>query len=122
VSQLQFAILVSVVLAAYLINTASSRPVTDGGKFFWKLSLINVASWIVILPLPSRGHPPPQVIVGALLWLLNTPVLVTLVVALVIAFRSREEKKLFLTSAAIYLALNIILLWVVPAVLLFMTL
>jgi hypothetical protein len=121
VSQLQFAILVFVVLAAYLITAAWRRPVTDGGKFFWKLSLINVGSWIVVVPLPSRGHPPLQVIVGALLWLLNTPVLITLAIALMISFRSREERKLFLTVAAIYLALNMVLLWIVPVVLLFMS-
>jgi hypothetical protein len=121
VSELQFAIVVCAVLAAYLLTAAWRRPVTDGGKFFLKLSLINVASWIVVLPLPSRGHPPLQVILGALLWLLNTPVLITLAIALVIAFRSREERRLFLTVAAIYLALNMILLWIVPVVLLFVS-
>lgn len=94
------------------------KPRTPSGKLALKLCLINVISWVIVLPLDDEGHPPPRVMAGALLWLLNLPVLVALIAALSVSFRSREENVVYLTIITIYVALNVALLCILPAFLL----
>lgn len=83
-----------------------------------KLCLVNGVSWVMVLPLDNRGHPPPAVIVGMLVWLLNLPVLVATIVALWISIRAREESKAFITASTIYVVLNVLVLWILPIVVL----
>ena len=115
-TRFQFTIAVCGVLAAYLILIFWKKPISQTGRFIRKVSLVNVASWIVILFPDSRGHPPPQLIYGFILWLVNSPLLIILAVAVWICFKGREENTVFISAAAVYVALNMVMLWVVPAI------
>ena len=85
-----------------------------------KLSIVNVASWVLLLPLESKGHPPLQVMVGFILWLINSPLLVALGVMVWQCAKEREESNVFLATLTMYVALNIFMMWIVPAVGLFL--
>lgn len=112
-------IIAFVVLAIYVVVCAAwKRPRTYAGGLAFKLSLVNVASWAIVLPLDNTGHPPPQVIVGGLLWLLNLPLLVAIISALWVALKSRQEDFTYLIVAIAYVFLNVTLLLIVPAILL----
>lgn len=117
---LQFTIAVGVVLGTYLILVLWKKPVSRAGKLALKLSIVNVASWVLLLPLDSKGHPPLQVMVGFILWLINSPLLVALVVMVWKCAREREESNVFLATLTLYVALNMFMMWVVPAVELFL--
>lgn len=115
-TRFQFAIAVCAVLGAYLILVLWKKPVSGTGKFALKLSLVNLISWILFLPLNPLGHPPPQVMFGLILWLINSPLLVALVVMVWKCAKEREESKVFLATLTMYVALNMFMLWIVPAV------
>src|ERR1041385_639258 len=115
-SHLQFTVIVSTVLLAYLIVAFWRAPRTDSGRLARKLCLVNLISWVVVLPLDVRGDPPPAVIVGGLLWLLNLPIIIGTITALWVSIRAREENKTFLTASAIFVILNVGILWITPIV------
>lgn len=117
---IQFKIAVCVVLGTYLTLVLWKRPVSRAGKFAVKLSIVNVASWILLLPLEPQGHSPPQVMVGFILWLINSPLLVALVVMVWKCVNEREESNVFLATLTLYVALNMFMMWFVPAVELFL--
>lgn len=108
------------ILSIYVVVCAFwKRPRTDAGRLALKLCLVNVLSWVIVLPLDRSGDPPPVVIVGGLLWLLNLPLLIATIAALVVAFRSRQENRIHLTVTITYVLVNVIVLWLVPAIALF---
>jgi hypothetical protein len=113
-----FTIAVCFFLVAYLLLVFLKRPATGTGRFFFKLSLVNVASWIILLPLSSRGHTPPLVIYGTLLWFINSPLLIVLAITLWMDFKERDENKVFLRTATTYLIMNVLVMWLIPSVLL----
>ena len=112
-----FSILVTYVYACALYR----RPKTDPGKWALRLCLINVVCWVIVLILPTKGHPPPVVMIGFLLWVLNLPMLVAAIVALCVSFKTSEEDRSFLIGTILYLALNIFLLIIVPIIASLMT-
>jgi len=66
--------------------------------------------------LDDRGHPPPIVIAGALLWLLNLPLLIAAIAAIWVAFKDGQENNPYLLTSVLYLVANAVTLWIVPAV------
>lgn len=108
------------ILTIYVVSCAFwRRPRTDAGKLGLKLCLVNVASWAIVLPLGTTGHPPPAVIIGGLLWLLNLPLLIATITALLVALKSRQENPIYLTVTITYVLLNVVVLWIVPVIALF---
>lgn len=106
-----------VVLLAYiLISAIWRRPRTNAGKVSWKLCLVNVFCWVIVLPLGTSGHPPPLLIIGYILWLLNLPILIATPVALWVSFKSHNEDIGYLACTAVFVALNIIVLWIIPVI------
>jgi hypothetical protein len=122
VNWFQIKIVVVAVLLAFVVVACWKRPRRQGGRLILKLCLANAGSWILILPFDVHGHPPPALIVGSLLWIFNLPVLVAAVAAIWVTFKGREESRAFLTASTCYVTLNIITLWIVPAVFLFLNL
>jgi hypothetical protein len=116
VTHLQFTILSCSFLVVYLVLIFWKRPVTSTGRFVQRLSLGNVVSWLLLLPQGSRGDPPPIVIYGFVLWLINCPLLIVLMVALWMDYKERDENRVFLATATVYLAMNAVMMWIVPVV------
>lgn len=93
------------------------RPVTHTGKLSLWLCLANVASWLIVVSLMTEsGHPPPWLMVGVAVWVLNLPLLIAIGTLLWVSFRTREEKRAYLAVALTYLALNSLFLFIVPFV------
>jgi hypothetical protein len=92
------------------------RPRTGTGRFILKLSLVNVASWLLLLPLSPRGHAPPLVTYGFFLWLINSPLLIVLIVVLWMGFKERDENRVFLATATAYVVMNAVMMWILPIV------
>jgi len=59
------------------------------------------------------------VIIGGLLWLLNLPLLIATITALLVALKSRQENPIYLTVTITYVLLNVVVLWIVPVIALF---
>lgn len=119
-TRLQFTFAVCATLFGYLLLIFWNKPVSNGGRFILKLSLVNVASWVLFLLFDSHGHPPPQLIVGFVLWLLNSPLLIALAAGVWVSFKSRDENKVFLLISASYVMVNMVMLWAVPAIAVFL--
>jgi len=114
---LAFRIVTSAILLTFvLVCLIWKKPRTGGGKLALKLCLINVVFWVIVLPLPIKGDPPPMIVIGGILWLLNLPLMIAIIAALWVTFREGEENFGYLTSAAIFVALNIIFLLIVPLI------
>jgi len=79
-------------------------PRTDGGKFVRILCVVNAISWLLLLPCGTRGHPPTIVIVGFILWLINMPLLVAAVIAIIVILKNRQESRIFLATSIVYVA------------------
>lgn len=95
------------------------RPVTTNGKYSLILSGVNALSWFVVLPLvETTGHPPPFLVVGYVLWLLNLPLLIANATILWITRKSSEERRSYLIVAATYVVLNLLILCGLPLLLL----
>ena len=82
------------------------------------LSVFNALSWVIVLSLGSSGHPPPYLMVGFVLWLINLPLLIANATLLWITRKSGEERRGYLIVGTTYLVLNILALCVLPLVLL----
>ena len=105
------------VLLIYIIVCAIwRRPRTEAGKLTLKLCLLNSVCWVIVLLLDTKGHPPPVLIIGFILWLLNLPLLIATITALWVAFRNGQEDFSYLVGTTNYVALNIVALWIVPVI------
>ena len=95
-----------------------AKPASDGGRLSLKLSFINAVGWLLILPLSNDGHPPTLLIGFTLFWLINLVLLPSALFALAQGYRAREERKSYLVVAGSYLGLNLVVLFLLPAILL----
>jgi hypothetical protein len=98
-----------IVLSFIVTSLGLLKPISDGGKLSLKLLLINALGWLLILPFPNDGHPPPALIALIFFWLLNCLVLPAATAALWTGYRKNEESNRFLALATIYLCLNFVL-------------
>lgn len=92
------------------------KPVSGGGRLSRKLCIANAVGWLIILPLSTTGHPPPFLFPMALFWLINLVLLPATAIALWVSHKEREERALYLATASMYVALNAVVLFVVPFV------
>jgi hypothetical protein len=92
------------------------RPVTGGGKLSLKLCIANAVGWLIILPLSTAGHPPPFLFPTVVFWLINLVLLPATAIALWVSHKERKERTLYLAAASPYVAMNAVVLFVVPLV------
>lgn len=117
--ELVIRILIGVVAVLFIaLSLTLIQPVSDGGRLTRKLCIGNAAGWICILPLSTRGHPPPFLFPALLFWLINLVVLPAAATALWNSHKGREELLPFVAVASTYIAINVMVLFVVPVVLL----
>jgi hypothetical protein len=110
-------ILISVLVVMFVaVSISLAKPVSSGGTLSRKLCLANAVGWLIILPLSSTGHPPPFLIPTILFWLINLVLLPAAAIALWVSHREREERMVYLSVASSYVAMNFIVLFVVPFV------
>ena len=104
------------VVLLFLCSLVLTKPISSGGKLSRKLCIVNAVGWIAILPLSSQGHPPPWLIPLIIFWLANLVLLPAAISALWVGHKDGEERHGYLAVAAAYLALNIVVLFVVPSI------
>ena len=93
------------------------RPLTDFGKISRRLCALNAVGWaIVLLPWSKKGHPPSLLFPIVIFWLLNFVLLPAIGLFLWMCRKDHQERKSYLATASIYLALNIIVLYIVPLI------
>jgi len=92
------------------------KPVTGGGKLSRKLCIANAVGWLIILPLSTTGHPPPFLFPTVVFWLINLVLLPATAIALWVSHKEREERNVYLAAASTYVAMNAVVLFVVPLV------
>jgi hypothetical protein len=92
------------------------KPVTGGGKLSLKLCIANAVGWLIILPLSTTGHPPPFLFPTVVFWLINLVLLPATAIALWVSHKEREERTRYLAAASTYVAMNAVVLFVVPLV------
>jgi hypothetical protein len=92
------------------------KPVSGGGRLSLKLCIANAVGWLIILPLSTTGHPPPFLFPTVLFWLINLVLLPATAIALWVSHKEREERALYIATASTYVAMNAIVLFVVPLV------
>ena len=109
-------IIFSVVALFVAASLLWRKPVSDSGRLSLKLCLVNALGWLLILPLSGGGHPPPFLFPTLLFWLVNLVLLPAAAAALRVCYRRREERASYLAVAMAYVAMNAVLLFVVPAV------
>ena len=90
------------------------KPSSDSGRLSRKLSLINAIGWLILLPLPDKGHPPLILFPLVLFWLANLVLVPAAIIALWVSHRDGEEKLRYLLLAGTYVALNLIFLFAIP--------
>jgi len=91
------------------------RPLTDLGKVSRRLCALNAVGWvIVLLPWSTKGHPPTVLFPIAIFWLLNFILLPVIGLLLWVCRSDHDERKPYVATAALYLALNITVLYIVP--------
>jgi hypothetical protein len=93
-----------------------AKPVSGGGTLSRKLCIANAIGWLIILPLSSTGHPPPFLIPTVLFWLINLVLLPAAAIALWVSHKQSEERIPYLVIASTYVAMNFVILFVVPFV------
>jgi hypothetical protein len=91
-------------------------PASDSGRLARKLCLINAVGWLLLLPLPTRGHPPLILIGVVLFWLMHLILIPAGIVALWVSHRDGEERLRYLIVADTYVLLNLVILFVAPLV------
>ena len=92
------------------------KPVTGGGRLSRKLCIANAVGWLIILPLSMTGHPPPFLFPMVLFWLINLVLLPATAIALWVSHKERDERALYLATASTYVAVNAVILFVVPLI------
>jgi hypothetical protein len=105
-----------VVIMFVSVSLMLTKPVSDGGRLARKLCIANAAGWLFILPLSSRGHPPPFLIPTVLFWLINLVLLPAAAFALWASYKEHAEEIPYLAVASSYIVLNLVILFVVPFV------
>ena len=105
-----------VVLIFVFVCLRLIRPVSAGGRLSLKLCIANAVGWLIILPLSTTGHPPPFLFPTAVFWLINLALLPATAIALRVSHKEREERTLYLATASTYVAVNAVVLFVVPLV------
>jgi hypothetical protein len=116
-SELIAKIVIFLVAAVFVyISLRMAKPVSWGGTLSRKLFIANAAGWLIILPLSTVGHPPPFLIPTLLFWLLNLVLLPSAAIALWMSHKERKERILYVVVASTYLAINVLVLFVVPLV------
>ena len=105
-----------VVITFVSVSLTLTKPVSNGGRLARKLCIVNAVGWLVILPLPDMGHPPLWLILMVPFWLGNIVLLPAAAFSLWSSYKDREETKSFLVVASIYIALNLVILFVIPLV------
>lgn len=98
------------------VSLSLAKPVSGGGKLSLKLCIANAVGWLIILPLSNIGHPPPFLIPTVLFWLINIVLLPAAAIALWVGHKEREERIPYLAVASTYVAMNLVVLFVVPFV------
>lgn len=94
----------------------TARPVSGGGKLSFKLCIANAIGWLIVLPLSTKGHPPPFLIPAVLIWLINLVLLPAAAFALWSSYKERDESHRYLAIASTYVALNVVVLFAVPLI------
>jgi hypothetical protein len=80
-----------------------------------ELCALNAVGWaIVLLPWSNKGHSPTVLVPIAIFWLLNFILLPVIGLLLWICRNDRHERKSYVATVALYLALNITVLYIVP--------
>jgi hypothetical protein len=92
------------------------KPVTGGGKLSLKLCIANAVGWLIILPLSTTGHPPPFLFPTIVFWLINLVLLPATAIALWVGHKERGERTVYLAASSTYVAMNAVVLFVVPLV------
>jgi hypothetical protein len=92
------------------------KPITDFGKISLKMCVVNAVGWFIILPLSDGGHPPQILFPALLFWLLNFLLLPAAATVLWLSRKDGQEKRAYLVAASIYVAMNVVMLYVVPLV------
>ena len=105
-------------VATFAVCLWWKRPVTDPGKLTLKLCLFNALGWLIVLPVPDTGHPPPFVLAALLFWLLNLLLMPVTATALWACRKEGEERVSFLWIAVGYVTANVLALYVLPLVIL----
>ena len=98
------------------LSLTLTKPVSDGGRLARKLCIANAIGWLFILPLSSKGHPPPFLIPAILFWLINLVLIPASAIALWTSHKKREEGFPFVAVASVYIGINLVTLFVVPVV------
>jgi hypothetical protein len=115
-SGLLIRILIGVVVLAFIcVSLVVTRPVSGGGRLARKLCIVNAVGWICILPLSTTGHPPAFLFPMILFWLVNLVLLPAAATALWTSHKKREESVPYLAVASSYIILNLVVLFVIPA-------
>ena len=107
-------VLIFLMALLYVISLRFVKPASEGGKLTRKLCIGNAVGWMLILPLPTTGHPPAFLIPFFLFWLSNLVLLPAAAIALRMSYREREEKISYLALASSYVALNFLILIIYP--------
>ena len=108
-------ILIGVVVITFaFVSLSVAKPVSDGGKLSFKLCIANALGWLVILPLSGSGHPPPFLIPMISFWLINLVVLPSAAISLWVGHKEGEERVRYLAVGGTYVAMNLVVLFVVP--------
>ena len=114
-SELVTRVLIGVAAVLFVaLSLTLTQPVSDGGRLTRKLCIGNAIGWICILPLSTRGHPPLFLLPALLFWLINLVLLPAAATALWKSHKEREEQRPFVAVASTYIAINVIVLFVVP--------
>lgn len=92
------------------------KPVSAGGSSAHKLCIANAVGWLIILPLSTTGHPPPSLFPTILFWLINLILLPATAIALWVSHKEREERALYVAVASAYVAIDAVVLFVVPLI------
>ena len=106
----------SVVMLFVCSCLALTKPISSGGRLSRRLCIANAVGWLVILLLDSQGHPPPFLIPLIIFWLANLVLLPAAISALWVSYRDGVERHGYLAVASVYIALNLVVLFVVPSI------
>ena len=107
-------ILIFLMAALYLLSLFWVKPASEGGRLTRKLCIGNAVGWIIIMPLPTTGHPPAILIPLFLFWLGNLVALPSAAIALRMSYREGEERISYLALTSSYVALNFLILIIYP--------
>ena len=98
-----------------------ATPATGYGKLSRALLAVNAGGWLLGLSAAGvGGHPPPVVFWSLLFWLLNLLLLPVASTILWLCRRDAGERKSYLAAASAYVVANVLALYVVPVIWLYL--